>query len=224
MSDPSPPQARHRPGGAIVLAPYDASWPMAFERESSTIQRALSDTAITLHHIGSTSIPGITAKPVIDILGVVPAIGDIDAREHQLAAIGYEALGEFGIQGRRYFRKTALDGARTHHLHVFAAGSAAIDRHLDFRDYLRAFPAEASAYAELKQKLAAQFTGEDYSDGKSEFIRAMEQRAVAWREGLVGEPVKAKLPLRTRVLRAVLFWLIVISIPVLMLWLTNLRS
>ena len=204
-----------------MLAPYNATWPAAFQRESATISGALSGMPITLHHIGSTSIPGIVAKPVIDILGVVPAIGDIDAHQHQLAAVGYEGLGEFGISGRRYFRKTAPDGARTHHLHVFAAGSAAIDRHLDFRDYLRAFPAEAAGYAELKQKLAAQYTGEDYSEGKTDFIRAIEQRAAAWREGLVRGPAEVQMPQRRRVLLLVLFWVLVISVPVLMLWLSN---
>ena len=204
-----------------MLAPYNARWPAAFQQESAAIRNALSGTPITLHHIGSTSIPGIVAKPVIDMLGVVPTIDDIDAHERQLAAIGYEGLGEFGISGRRYFRKTAPDGARTHHLHVFADGSAAIDRHLDFRDYLRAFPAEAAAYADLKQKLAAQFTGEDYSEGKTEFIRSIEQRAAAWREGLVHGPVQVKMPQRKRIVLLVLFWLIVISLPVLMLWLSN---
>jgi len=204
-----------------VLAPYNANWPAAFQQESATIRSALSGTPITLHHVGSTSIPGIVAKPVIDMLGVVPTIDDIDAREHQLAAIGYEGLGEFGISGRRYFRKTAPDGARTHHLHVFAADSPAIDRHLDFRDYLRAFPKEATAYAELKQKLATQFTGEDYSEGKSEFIRSIEERAAAWREGIVRGPVEVQTPRRTRVLQVVLFWLLVISVPVLILWFSN---
>jgi len=221
LSDALPPEPRHRPGGAIELAPYSANWPAEFQNESATIGHALSGTPITLHHIGSTSIPGIVAKPVIDMLGVVPAIRDIDDRERQLAEIGYEGLGEFGISGRRYFRKTAADGARTHHLHVFAKGSEAIDRHLDFRDYLRAFPAEAAAYAELKQKLAAQFTGEDYSEGKTEFIRAIEQRAAAWREGIVRGPVEVQVPRRTRVLQLVLFWLLVISVPVLLLWLSN---
>ena len=224
LSDTSPPEPRHGPGGAIELAPYSANWPAEFQNESATIRRALSGIPITLHHIGSTSIPGIVAKPVIDMLGVVPAIRDIDDCERQLAEIGYEGLGEFGISGRRYFRKTAADGARTHHLHVFAKGSAAIDRHLDFRDYLRAFPADAAAYAELKRKLAAQFTGEDYSEGKTEFIRAIEQRAAAWREEIVRGPDEVQMPRRTRVLRAMLFWLIVVSVPVLLLWLSNASS
>ena len=222
MSDPSPPELRHRPGSGIVLAPYDARWPVAFQDEASTIRSALSDLPITLHHIGSTAIPGIVAKPVIDMLGVVSAIRDLDARERQLTALGYEALGEFGIPGRRYFRKNESDGVRTHQLHVFAVDSPEIDRHLDFRDFLRASPADATAYAALKQDLALRSASAgEYSDGKTEFIRTMERRAATWREELVRGSVKPQLPPRTRALRAILFWLIVVSIPVLMLWLSS---
>ena len=175
--------SRHRPADAIILAPYDARWPAAFNYEASRIRSALSGVPIVLHHIGSTAIPGIVAKPVIDLLGVVPAVADLDRHEHQLASIGYEAKGEYGIPGRRYFQKAAPDGPRTHHLHVFATGSPEIHRHLDFRDYLRAFPEEAIAYATLKQDLATRVSSRDeYSDGKTEFIRTIEQRAAAWRE------------------------------------------
>jgi GrpB-like predicted nucleotidyltransferase (UPF0157 family)/ADP-ribose pyrophosphatase YjhB (NUDIX family) len=174
---------RYRPGGTIVLAPPSVAWATAFEREAAAIKDALPDLPIELHHIGSTAIPGIVAKPVIDMLGVVPALGVLDAREPRLAALGYEALGEYGIPGRRYFRKDAPDGTRTHQLHAFAAGSPEIRRHLDFRDYLRAFPAEAAAYAALKQELAGRCGSdmEAYGDGKTEFICAVERRAAEWR-------------------------------------------
>jgi GrpB-like predicted nucleotidyltransferase (UPF0157 family) len=168
----------------IALAPHSAAWAAAFEREASAVLDALSDLSIELHHIGSTAVPGIAAKPVIDMLGVVPAVEALDVHAHRLTALGYEALGEFGIPGRRYFRKDDPDGVRTHQLHAFAAGSPEIQRHLDFRDYLRAFPTEAAAYAALKQRLAAR-CGSDmraYSDGKTEFIRAVERRAAAWRQ------------------------------------------
>lgn len=169
--------------GVIALATHSAAWPPAFEREAAAISYALSDLSVELHHIGSTAIPGIVAKPVIDMLGIVRELEEMDVRAHCLAVLGYEALGEFGIPGRRYFRKSAPDGTRTHQLHVFAAGSPEIQRHLDFRDYLRAFPAEAAAYAALKQALAGR-CGTDmaaYSDGKAEFISAVERRAAVWR-------------------------------------------
>lgn len=169
---------------AIVLAPHSITWGSAFDSEASAIVDALSDLPIELHHIGSTAIPHIVAKPVIDMLAVVPSVEELDARAHRLVLLGYEALGEFGIPGRRYFRKNAADGVRTHQLHAFAVGSPAARRHLDFRDYLRAFPAVAAQYAALKQGLVERY-GNDmraYSDGKTEFIRAVERRAAAWRE------------------------------------------
>jgi GrpB-like predicted nucleotidyltransferase (UPF0157 family) len=184
MGDASSSERRYKPGEVIVLTPHSAAWAAAFEREASAVLDALSDLSIELHHIGSTAIPGIVAKPVIDMLGIVPAVEALDVRAHRLAVLGYEALGEFGIPGRRYFRKDAPDGVRTHQLHSFAAGSPDIQRHLDFRDYLRAFPTEAAAYSALKQGLAGRW-GSDmhaYSEGKAEFIRAVERRAAAWRQ------------------------------------------
>ena len=183
-------EGRYRAGDVIVLAPPDASWAATYAREASSISNALSDFTFDVHHIGSTAIPDIVAKPVIDMLGVVPTVVALDARAHRLAALGYEALGEFGIPGRRYFRKNAPDGARTHQLHAFAVGSPEIQRHLDFRDYLRAFPQEAAAYAALKQILAGS-CGSDmqaYSDGKTEFIRAVDRRAAAWRVSAARPP------------------------------------
>ena len=166
-----------------MLAPHSPAWAAAFECEATAILESLSDLSIALHHIGSTAIPEIVAKPVIDMLGVVAAVEALDARTHRLAVLGYEALGEFGIPGRRYFRKDAPDGVRTHQLHVFAEGSPDVQRHLDFRDYLRAFPSEAAEYGELKQGLAERCGGDmaAYGDGKTEFIRAVERRAAAWR-------------------------------------------
>jgi len=184
MANASPSDQLYKPGGVIVLATHSVTWAAAFECEASAVLDALSDLSFELHHIGSTAIPRIVAKPVIDMLGIVPAVEALDARAHRLAALGYESLGEFGITGRRYFRKNAADGVRTHQLHAFAEGSPEIQRHLDFRDYLRAFPTEAAAYAELKQGLADR-CGSDmraYSDGKTEFIRAVERRAAAWRQ------------------------------------------
>lgn len=184
MVDVTSSEQRYKPGGVIVLAPHNAAWAAAFEREAATISHALSDLPIELHHIGSTAIPRIVAKPVIDMLGDVPALDALDASTHRLTALGYEALGEFGIPGRRYFRKNARDHARTHQLHCFASNSLEIRRHLDFRDYLLAFPEAAAAYATLKQQLTAR-CGSDmevYSDGKTEFIRAIERRAGAWRQ------------------------------------------
>ena len=163
----------------IVLAPHDAAWAHEFAREAQLIERALGDILVDLQHIGSTAIPGIVAKPVIDLLGAVTSIAALDAATPHLESLGYEALGEFGLAGRRYFRKDNAAGVRTHQLHAYAAGSPDFQRHMDFRDYLRAHDDVARAYASLKQDLARQSEGDmrAYSKGKTQFIRDVEHRA-----------------------------------------------
>jgi GrpB-like predicted nucleotidyltransferase (UPF0157 family) len=177
---------RTRNHDVIVLYTHAPEWASQFARQASLISAALGDVLLTVHHIGSTAIPPIAAKPVIDILAVVTSTSALDAVSSRLLALGYEAKGEFGIPTRRYFRKDTAEGVRTHQLHAFAVGSPDIDRHLNFRDYLRAHPAEAQAYALLKQRLAAQSLDghTNYTDGKSDFIRAIDARASRWREGL----------------------------------------
>jgi len=100
-----------------------------------------------------------------------------------LEPIGYQAMGEFGMPGRHYFRKTSTSGVRTHQIHAFAVGSPDINRHLAFRDYLRSNPGEAQRYAKLKQELASLFSTDmdGYSTGKTEFIREIERRAASTR-------------------------------------------
>jgi GrpB-like predicted nucleotidyltransferase (UPF0157 family) len=181
----------HRVGEQVVLVPHSTLWPSAFEREAEAIRTALGDIPIELHHIGSTAIPGIDAKPVIDMIGIVATVDDLDTHALRLIAIGYEALGEYGIVGRRYFRKDSSEGVRTHQLHAFATESPEIQRHLDFRDYLRAFPRVAAEYAALKQSLARR-SGADivrYTDAKTEFVREIEDRAAEWR--MSGRPTES---------------------------------
>jgi GrpB-like predicted nucleotidyltransferase (UPF0157 family) len=174
---------QYRAGEEIILVPHDPAWAAAFEREADLIRTVLAGVPIELHHIGSTAIPGIVAKPVIDIIGVVPSVDVLDAHSDRLVAIGYEAMGEFGIVGRRYFRKDSAAGARTHQLHAFAANSPEIQRHIDFRDYMRAVPDAAAAYEELKLALAGR-SGPGivrYADAKTDFVRDIQRRAAAWR-------------------------------------------
>ncbi len=165
------------------MAPHDPAWAEEFRAESQRIKQTAGDTFVTIHHIGSTSIPGIHAKPIIDMLGEVASLTAIDAQESALIELGYEALGEYGIPGRRYFRKENADGVRTHHLHVFASGDEELTRHLAFRDYLRAHPKIAQEYSELKCRLMDVCKGdmEKYMDGKDAFIKAIDAKAAAWR-------------------------------------------
>ena len=167
---------------AVQVLGYQASWPAAFEAEASRVAQALGDAGGVLHHIGSTSVPGLAAKPIIDMLLEVPDLAALDRRSGELVARGWEAKGEFGLPGRRYFRKTDTQGQRTHHLHAFEAGNAEARRHLAFRDYLIAHPDVRDAYATLKRALAAAHP-EDmaaYMDGKDPFIKDHEARALRW--------------------------------------------
>jgi GrpB-like predicted nucleotidyltransferase (UPF0157 family) len=167
----------------VVVVPHDPRWRGEFETEASRIREALGDSVVAIHHIGSTSIPGIHAKPVIDLLVEVDNLDEVDARSSAMEALGYEVKGEFGIAGRRYFRKDNTAGIRTHQVHTFEARSAEAVRHLAFRDYMITHPDDARAYSELKQKLANQFPmdAEAYMDGKDDFIKEIDRRAAAWR-------------------------------------------
>lgn len=167
----------------IVVVAYDPAWPAEFEAEAQRIARALGSNVVALHHIGSTAIPGMFAKPILDILLEVDDLAALDRETGALQALGYEAMGEFGIPRRRYFRKSNAAGVRTHHLHAFQVGDAEIERHLAFRDYLIAHPAAAQAYGALKQELARRFVDDRqaYMDGKDAFVKEQEAKALQWR-------------------------------------------
>ena len=120
----------------IIVTDYDPSWRKKFEEESLLIRDILADNCIAVYHIGSTSVPGLAAKPVIDILAVVRSLEKTDGAAEKFAETGYEYCGEFGIAGRRYLRKGGDE--RTHQIHIFQADDwGNIGRHLAFRDYMR---------------------------------------------------------------------------------------
>ncbi len=164
-----------------TLASHDPAWADAFRREAARIAQG-GAASLRLHHIGSTAIPGILAKPIIDMLGVAPSAEAFDAASPALESFGYEAMGAYGIPGRWYYRRSDANGTRTHHLHAFVEGSAGILRHLAFRDYLRSFPDRAAAYSALKADLVAApgATWESYMDGKDPFVRDTERTALRW--------------------------------------------
>ena len=169
----------------VTVVPYGPRWPQAFAAASAEVAGALGANLLDIHHIGSTSIPGMHAKPVIDMLAVVADMAAVDVRDAQMRALGYEPMGEFGIAGRRYFRRNNNAGERTHQLHAFEKGSPHVRRHLAFRDFMRAHPEPAAHYTTLKRRLAdAHPTDiEAYMDGKDGFIKEMEARALAWAAG-----------------------------------------
>lgn len=139
---------------------------------------------MAVHHVGSTAIPGIYAKPILDLLVEVRGVAEVDGRSSSMESLGYQVMGEYGIPGRRYFRKDDREGIRTHHVHAFEAGSAEAERHLAFRDYMLAHPADAQRYSELKRRLAEEHaqSADGYMDGKDGFIKEMDRRAARWRD------------------------------------------
>jgi GrpB-like predicted nucleotidyltransferase (UPF0157 family) len=167
----------------VLVEPHNPLWADMFDAEAKLVTEALGPNARAIHHFGSTAIPTVYAKPIIDLLVEVAEIHEVAAHNPAMASLGYEAMGEFGIPGRRYFRKDEQAGVRTHHVHVFAAGSSEIQRHLTFRDFLRAHPAWAARYSELKRSLAAAFPDsiEKYMDGKDAFIKDVDRIAAEWR-------------------------------------------
>jgi len=138
---------------------------------------AFGDAIAQIHHIGSTSVPGLSAKPTIDLMGVADDLAAIAACDPALEALGYVARGASGITGRLFYRKDQ-GGRRTHHLHVFAHGSDHIRRHIGFRNFMAANPKSREAYGTLKERLARKFPTDihSYMDGKDAFIRDIDQQ------------------------------------------------
>ncbi len=165
-----------------VIRPHDPQWGRDFAAEAARLGALMGSALVRLHHIGSTAIPGLVAKPVIDMLAEAASLEAINARTRDLEAAGYEARGAYGIEGRRYFKKFSPDAALPrYHLHVYAEGAPHVARHLCFRDYLLLRPEVAQAYGALKVALTdpAVDPPPDYVAGKSAFVRDVEAAALA---------------------------------------------
>lgn len=159
----------------VTIVDYDPGWPEQFRAERARIMAAAGGLIATVEHFGSTSVPGLAAKPILDLLGGVAALADAERAIAPIESLGYTYVPQYEaiFPERRYFRRT--DGQRpTHHLHVVEIGSDFWARHLRFRDLLRADPELAGRYAALKRELAARY-GRDrdgYTDAKTAFIEA----------------------------------------------------
>jgi GrpB-like predicted nucleotidyltransferase (UPF0157 family) len=167
------------PSGLVQLRPHDPVWLDLFEQERRSLVEKIGQHVLQIEQVGSTSIPGLPAKPIIDIAVAVESFEDSAVCIEPLAELGYRYRGELGIPRRHFFSK---GDPRTHHLHMLEIGSAEWRNHLLFRDYLRAHPGTARAYAVLKQDLAGRFADnrEAYTEGKSEFIRGILSLADVW--------------------------------------------
>ena len=166
----------------VELVPHDPKWVSIAAAETDRVAKALGETLITIHHVGSTAIPGIVAKPTIDLMPIVHSLMEADEHEAEIRALGYEWRGEFGLEGRRYCTLTDASGRRLFNVHVFEAGSPHARRMLCLRDYLRANPAEALAYGAEKQRAATLHPDDTlaYNAEKEAWIQACEQRTQAW--------------------------------------------
>jgi GrpB-like predicted nucleotidyltransferase (UPF0157 family) len=165
----------------IRVVPCDPGWPERFREEAASIASVFGGELLSIHHIGSTSIPGMSAKPIIDIMPVVRDISKVEISNERMIENGYTPMGEYGITGRRFFIKDP--GVRTHHVHTYQADNPEVKWHLDFRDYLIAHEDDARQYAQLKATLAEQhrFDLEAYTQGKARFIKGVLAKAHAWR-------------------------------------------
>ncbi len=164
----------------IEVIPYDRKWPVYYEQEIELIKPIFSENFLKAHHIGSTAVPNLAAKPTIDILIEVKDIFSVDQLNPQLQAQGYAALGDYAIKGRRLFIKGKEK--RTHHIHVFQSDNQEIIRHLYFRDYLIAHSDIAKEYGELKTQLAEKYHNDRqaYLSGKDQYVKELEKKAIAW--------------------------------------------
>lgn len=162
--------------GIVRVVGHDPAWAQLFAEEAHRLRRALTDDLpIALEHVGSTAVPGLAAKPVLDLLGGYPPGAGVDGYIRALVAAGYVHRGELGIPGREYFRRGE---PCSHHLHLAVTGGSLWREHLAFRDALRADAALRQTYAQLKVELARRFPRdrEAYTNGKSEFIRGAVAR------------------------------------------------
>lgn len=167
----------------VIVVPYNPDWPRMYHEEASRLEALMGDQIIAIHHIGSTAIPGMSAKPIIDILVEVHDIDQIDDFNDSFIQSGYLPKSEAGIPGRRFVIRGDEEN-RSCHVHIFPRGHPDVARHLVFRDYLTAHPQEAQRYASLKEELATQFPTdiESYMDGKDGLIKELEQKALDWHQ------------------------------------------
>jgi GrpB-like predicted nucleotidyltransferase (UPF0157 family) len=165
----------------VEVFDHDPQWPKMFDREKTLILNALGNKVISIEHIGSTSVPGLGAKPIIDIMVSVRVLSDAKRCIRPLESIGYEYVPEYedSIPERRYFRKGPNKPNKHYHLHMVEYDGELWKRYLLFRDYLRTHPQTASEYFKLKKRLAVKYrlNREGYTDAKASFVASVISKA-----------------------------------------------
>ena len=139
----------------VTVEAYDPAWQNAFEKISREVRAGMGDRILSVEHVGSTSVPGLAAKPIIDLDVVIPDEADLEAVIRAMEALGYEHEGDLGIPGREAFRYDGKEHLMKHHLYVCRESSGELFRHLTFRNYLREHPEAAQEYGSVKQEGAA---------------------------------------------------------------------
>ena len=162
----------------IHITDYDPAWPAQFKRLAAPLRSALGDLIIGVEHVGSTSVPGLAAKPVIDLDILISSRFKLPEVIKKLGSLSYPHEGDKGLPGREAF---GWPGKQRHHLYVCSLDTPALQQHLLFRDYLRAFPEVAAAYGALKKDLAKtyKYDREAYTEGKTDFILRVIKEARA---------------------------------------------
>ena len=159
-------------GKAVIVEPYNEDWAFDFQAIRDELADALGSLALRIEHVGSTSVIGLSAKPIIDIdvvIGDLSLLGDVIKA---LGKAGYHHEGDLGIKGREAFKYEGKEHLRKHHLYVCAEDSAELKRHITFRDYLRSHPEAVREYSRIKEEGAALFPDDmgKYIEYKSPFI------------------------------------------------------
>ena len=163
----------------VRLSDFNENWAKLYQDEADFLRTIFTDEIVRFEHFGSTSIPGLQAKPVIDMMCIVKDINNVDLHNDKMNQLGYDVAGDWGIPGRRLFRKGGEE--RTHHIHFYQTDNPQIERHLIFRDYLRCHPEEVTRYSRFKEELAERFENtSEYSPAKKTFVMEMEQLALSW--------------------------------------------
>jgi len=161
----------------VAVQEYNDDWPIIFKKEAALIQRILGDCALDIHHVGSTAIPGLAAKPIIDIIPVVDIIQNVDSKVSEFEKEGYLHKGELGIPFRRYFKKDKSPIG--FNVHIYEKDNPEIERLLLFKQYLIKNPDKMLAYGALKKELAQKYPNDidAYCDAKTDFILDIDNKA-----------------------------------------------
>ncbi len=170
---------QHRP---YKLEEYNSNWPILFEDKKAIIAECLGSCVLDIQHIGSTSIPGMIAKPQIDIIVIVDTLDHVREKISQMEKSGFVSRGNYTHTGEEYFTQDAADGSRLFSVHVYPKGNSHVEEVLAFRDYLRSHEVARNKYMEIKKALYQKHPDNyhDYDSGKHDIIAELKTQALEW--------------------------------------------